>query len=328
MHYPEFAEKCTAFLEAERPFVFLIDFEKENWHLFSQKEATEAGLFYNIKGTTNATPPADAHAIGVHLEIDSEIKTELLQRYQKAFEGVTKEINWGNSFLLNLTFPVEVDLQGRLEQVFWQSKAPFKLYWKDRFTVFSPESFIRIHNQEVETFPMKGTRSAHSKEAADELLADYKEQAEHATIVDLLRNDLSQFAQKVRVEKYRYLEEIKRPQGGLWQTSSHIKAELPQDWKIHFGDYLNRLLPAGSVSGAPKPQTLEIIRREEGQKRGFYTGVFGLYDGKTIESAVAIRYIENQNNRLYYRAGGGITHLSQCEHEFDELLQKVYIPTL
>ena len=148
------------------------------------------------------------------------------------------------------------------------------------------------------------------------------------SIVDLLRNDLSQFAQKVKVKNYRFLEEIRRPQGGLWQTSTHIKGQLREDWKSHFPEYLNKLLPAGSVSGAPKPQTLEIIRQAEGQKRGYYTGVFGLYDGQQLQSAVAIRYLENRNNKVYYRAGGGITYLSQCEHEFDELLQKVYLPTI
>ena len=326
MPYPRFAELSSQFLLEEEPFFFAVDFEKERWILMDPEEAAQSGIYYSFKGRSNAEAPSSYSQ--AQLRLLSTQMASLEKAYNKAFQRVRSEILWGNSFLLNLTFPIEVELQGSLEDVFWQSNAPFKMHWKDRFTVFSPESFIRISDNTIETFPMKGTRAADQPRAAEELLADKKEQAEHATIVDLLRNDLSQFAHSVHVERYRYVEEIQRPQGGLLQSSTHIKGVLPKDWKSHFADYLARLLPAGSVSGAPKPQTLDIIRAAESGPRGFYTGVFGIYDGKTVESAVAIRFLERQNNSVFYRAGGGITHLSQREHEFDELLQKVYLPTL
>jgi para-aminobenzoate synthetase component 1 len=327
MIYPEFAQICLQYLASDRPFVFVVDFEKEHWNIVPTEEAASQGIFYAFREKTNA-PLTKIPASTARIEPVQEAVEQLRTQYSEAFDFVQTEINWGNSFLLNLTFPVEVQLQGSFEEVFLQSNAPYRLYVKDQFTVFSPESFIRVGNGEIETFPMKGTIPANESQSAKRLIADPKEQAEHATIVDLLRNDLSQIAQKVRVENYRFLEKIKRPQGGLWQTSTHIKGQLRNDWKVHFPEYLNKLLPAGSVSGAPKPQTLEIIRQAEGQKRGYYTGVFGHYDGQQLESAVAIRFLENRNNKVYYRAGGGITHLSQCEHEFDELLQKVYLPTL
>ena len=326
MQYPRFAELSSQYLLEEKPFFFAVDFEKEHWILLEPEEAAKNGIYYSVKGQSNevqAVPSAVAQ-----LRIQTDQLHALESTYIEAFEKVRAEILWGNSFLLNLTFPVEVELQGTLQDVFWQSKAPYKLLWKNQFTVFSPESFIRIIDNFIETFPMKGTRAADQPGASEELLEDKKEQAEHATIVDLLRNDLSQFAHSVRVKRYRYVEEIQRPQGGLLQSSTHIKGELPKDWKYHFAEYLSRLLPAGSVSGAPKPQTLDIIRAAESGARGFYTGVFGFYDGTTLDSAVAIRFLERRNNKVYYRAGGGITHLSQREHEFDELLQKVYLPTL
>jgi para-aminobenzoate synthetase component I len=87
-----------------------------------------------------------------------------------------------------------------------------------------------------------------------------------------------------------------------------------------------KLLPAGSVSGAPKPKTLEIIRNVEGGNRGYYTGVFGVFDGNTLDSGVMIRFIEQENGKLYYRSGGGITTQSVVSSEYQEVIDKVYVP--
>ncbi len=87
------------------------------------------------------------------------------------------------------------------------------------------------------------------------------------------------------------------------------------------------LLPAGSVTGAPKKKTLEIIEETENYDRGYYTGIFGIFDGKNLDSCVLIRFIENQiTDKLIYKSGGGITFLSDAEKEYDEMLKKVYVP--
>jgi para-aminobenzoate synthetase component 1 len=86
------------------------------------------------------------------------------------------------------------------------------------------------------------------------------------------------------------------------------------------------MIPAGSISGAPKPKTLEIISKVENYNRGYYTGVFGYFDGKNLDSCVIIRYIENDNGQLVYKSGGGITFMSNAENEYDEMLKKVYVP--
>jgi para-aminobenzoate synthetase component 1 len=130
----------------------------------------------------------------------------------------------------------------------------------------------------------------------------------------------------VSVEKYRYIEKIKTHKGEILQTSSEIVGLLPDDWQSTFGESLLRLLPAGSISGAPKQKTCEIIRENELSPRGYYTGVFGIFDGASIDSAVAIRYIENQDGRYHFRSGGGITALSNVEDEYEELIQKIYVP--
>ena len=87
------------------------------------------------------------------------------------------------------------------------------------------------------------------------------------------------------------------------------------------------MLPAGSVSGAPKTATIHLIHKaEQEQKRGFYTGVFGYYDGERLDSGVLIRYIEKVQGKFYFRSGGGITVNSNCLSEYNETIEKIYLP--
>ena len=160
------------------------------------------------------------------------------------------------------------------------------------------------------------------------MLSNKKELYEHNTIVDLIRNDLSMIAKKVRVNKFRYVDKIKKGDQELLQTSTEIQGELPKHWKDEFATLLLKTLPAGSISGAPKKKTLEIISKAEITPRGFYTGIFGVFDGQQIDSAVSIRFIEKINDTLFYKSGGGITHLSEMEEEYHELLEKIYVPII
>ena len=88
------------------------------------------------------------------------------------------------------------------------------------------------------------------------------------------------------------------------------------------------MLPAGSISGAPKEKTVEIIQEVEGQPRGYYTGVFGIFDGASLDTAVMIRFIEQSDGEMFFRSGGGITTLSCADDEYQELLEKIYVPTV
>jgi len=173
---------------------------------------------------------------------------------------------------------------------------------------------------------MKGTIDAAVSGAKEKILADRKETAEHVTIVDLLRNDLSEVAENVRVTRFRYVEEIRTIHKDLLQISSEIQGELRPDYTQHLGDLLLKLLPAGSVSGAPKRKTLEIIREAEKGPRHYYTGVMGIFDGTDLDCGVMIRFIENDHGTLYYRSGGGITMQSEIESEYQEAIDKVYVP--
>jgi len=192
--------------------------------------------------------------------------------------------------------------------------------------VFSPESFVSIKSGKISSFPMKGTIDASLPKAKEILLNDKKETAEHYTIVDLIRNDLSMHAKQVAVDKFRYLDLIKSNHKDLYQMSSAITGQLPEDYQNNLGDILFSMLPAGSVSGAPKKKTTEIISAVESEPRGYYTGICGIYDGKDFDSFVMIRFIEKDEEQLYYRSGGGITFQSQVEQEYQEMINKIYIP--
>jgi para-aminobenzoate synthetase component 1 len=242
------------------------------------------------------------------------------------FEVVRHGLNRGDSYLVNLTVATEIDCSLTLEQIFQLSQAPYQLYIPGHFVCFSPERFVRIKDGLISTNPMKGTIKADIPEAEKIILADPKEKAEHATIVDLLRNDLSLSAQNVRVNRYRYIDRIVTRQREILQVSSEITGRLPQGYESFLGDLIFKMLPAGSCSGAPKKSTVDIIRRAEQKDRGFYTGVFGYFDGQNFDSAVLIRFIEKKGRKLFFRSGGGITAYSSLESEYQEALDKIYLP--
>ena len=250
------------------------------------------------------------------------------QRFRRAFAVVQEGLHRGDSFLTNLTFPIPIQLNCRLRDVYYAAQAKYRILWPDRFVCFSPETFITIdHSGYIETRPMKGT-SLDTPRARESLLNSRKEIAEHATIVDLLRNDLSMVAKNVRVKDYRYFHKIATSKRGLVQTSSNIGGHLPVGWQKNVGSTLAKLLPAGSVSGAPKAATLEIIRRAEADiDRGYYCGIAGLFDGHTVDTCVMIRFIEaTPDGAFAFRSGGGITARSTWRDEYAELLAKVRIP--
>ena len=133
-------------------------------------------------------------------------------------------------------------------------------------------------------------------------------------------------AKKIKVEEFRYLDYIPTHNGELIQVSSKISGQLPDNYQENIGDILSKLLPAGSITGAPKRKTIEIIKTAEQYERGFYTGVFGYFDGQNLDSAVMIRFIENIDEQLYFKSGGGITNQSNPKAEYQELIDKVYVP--
>jgi para-aminobenzoate synthetase component 1 len=301
------------------PFLFIVDFEMKKPVIMRLDEINPAEIQFDINGYSNT----QQESVRKSPFIISK-RPISLENYQRKFDSVFHRLTYGDSYLTNLTSRTEVVVDSTLKEIFYSSKARYKLLLKDEFLVFSPEIFIQIRDGMIFSFPMKGTIDAAIPDAANVILNDTKELAEHVTIVDLIRNDLSEVAQHVKVKRFRYIEEIKTNDKRLLQVSSEIVGEL--DREMGLGDIFSRLLPAGSVSGAPKEKTIQIIRAAESEDRGYYTGVFGYFDGKQLDSGVMIRFIENSDGKFYYRSGGGITTQSIVEKEYQELIDKVYVP--
>ena len=248
------------------------------------------------------------------------------ESFEVQFRKVVEEIKYGNSFLVNLTLKTPIRTSLSLKDIFLGSKAKYKVLFNDRFVVFSPETFIEIKDDRVYSHPMKGTIDAAIPSAEKIILNDKKETAEHITIVDLIRNDLSHFASDVQVTRFRYIEKIATHAKHLLQVSSEISGKMNPNWQESLGSILFSLLPAGSISGAPKPSTVRIIQETEDYKRGFYTGICGYFDGKNLDTGVMIRFIEKEGDQLYFKSGGGITSFSNLDAEYQEVIDKIYVP--
>lgn len=308
----------------KRAFIFIIDYSGQNSYIEEIDRIDPSEVLYDFNGYSNYTPShADQDS---HSPIVWKTFPEPFESYNESFHIVKTNILGGNSFLTNLTCQTPIETNLSLKEIFSRSQALYKLYIKNQFVVFSPEIFIRIDNNEISSYPMKGTIDATLPQAKEQLLDDVKESAEHATIVDLIRNDLSMVSKDVSVKRYRYVDTLKTNEGSILQTSSEIVGQLPENYPEHLGEIIFRLLPAGSITGAPKVKTKEIIHQAEKYDRGFYTGIAGYYDGHRLDSAVMIRFIEQKENQLYFKSGGGITFQSEAESEYHEMKQKVYVP--
>lgn len=307
----------------ERPFLFLIDYEMQAPRIWELDEIDAEELLYDINGVSNFNlSPTTLQPKNVFLE---KFPVSFAS-YESAFEKVQAAIKRGDTYLANLTFASKILTNKSLRQIIERASAPYRFYWKDRCAFFSPESFIKIEKKQIKSFPMKGTIRADVPDAEMVLLNNEKERAEHATITDLIRNDLSRVAERVRVKRYRYVEELEHQSGKLLQTSSEIVGDLRNDYKCFLGDIIWQLLPAGSISGAPKKRTVEVLADAELGQRGYYTGILGYFDGENLDSCVAIRFLEQEGQDIWYRSGGGLTYHSDAISEYEELIQKIYLP--
>jgi para-aminobenzoate synthetase component I len=305
------------------PFLFVIDFLAKQPFAVRLADINPNELCYNFNGLTNVSVSTESAS----QEVVFRKYPVPFSQYKPRFEKVVWHILRGNSFLVNLSLPTPIETNLDLKTIFEGSHAKYRLWWKDHFTCFSPEIFVQIRGNRIASFPMKGTIDASLPQAAQQVLSDQKEAAEHATIVDLIRNDLSLVAQKVWVERYRYLDTLHTNQKTLLQVSSEVAGIMPDNWRETLGDWLFELLPAGSICGAPKPSTLQIIAAAEGYERGYYTGIAGIFDGQNLDSGVLIRFVEQQpDGNLVFKSGGGITARSTAQAEYEELIDKVYLP--
>jgi len=313
-------EEINKYGSDNEPFFFTLSYDFKKFYIKKLSELPQ-----NIKYEIN-------YKISSKIKHKTKIEKYPLsfEVYKKKFDFLQEQILNGNTYLLNLTAKTKIKTDFTLDEIYEKVNAKFKLRFqneKDNFVCFSPERFVEIKKNKIYTYPMKGTIDSKIANAEAKILGDIKEMAEHTMVVDLLRNDLGIISSKVRVDKFRFIEKINAGDKKLLQVSSKISGHLDDNWQSKLGSILIQMLPAGSITGTPKKKTTEILNEIEEYDRNFYTGIFGVYDGKSFDSAVMIRFIEeDEKQNQYYKSGGGITCDSDVNLEYQELLDKIYLP--
>ena len=307
--------------EKKVPFFFMIDFLMGNVLIFNEQALKSKKILVDFPSFKNAESK-----ISKKSKILWKSYPKSKENYQKGFEIVQNHLKRGDSYLVNYTCETKIETNLSLEYIFHQSKAKYKVLLPEKFTFFSPETFVEIRNQQIFTHPMKGTIDASVPNAVEELKNSVKEKAEHYTVVDLLRNDLSMVADWVTLDEFQRIDYLQTSNKNLFAMSSEISGKVKPEFQNKIGNLLKTLLPAGSILGAPKPKTLEIILEAETYERGFYTGVAGYFDGENLDSCVMIRFVEKKGENLTFKSGGGITHLSKLADEYQEMKNKIYVP--
>jgi para-aminobenzoate synthetase len=270
--------------------------------------------------------PADDHpATAPH------VSTWPMDAYTRAFERVQRELHRGNTYETNLTYRVSVasgqpplSVYRRLRRL---NPAPYAAYLQHEGVAFlssSPERFARIHDGWIETRPIKGTTPRHADPAVDAsqarlLTTDPRLRAENLIVTDLLRNDLSAVCTPgtvvvpdlMRVESY----------ASVHQLVTTVRGRLRDG--VGIVDAVRELSPAGSMTGAPKQRTMELIAEVESTPRGVYAGSLGWMAPHAADLAVVIRTLVHDGDRYVAGTGGGITTGSGALAEREEAEHKL-----
>lgn len=265
---------------------------------------------------------------------------KMTSEYRKLFDQeafcnmVEKAKNYiyeGDIFQVVLSNRLEADFSGSLLNTYRVLRtinpSPYMFYFSgDDIEVAgaSPETLVKLENGVLHTFPLAGTRPRGKTKEEDlrneeELLADEKERSEHNMLVDLGRNDIGKISRfgSVEVEKYMSIERYSH----VMHIGSTVRGELRDDCSVT--DAVDAILPAGTLSGAPKIRACEIINELENNKRGIYGGAIGYIDFTgNLDTCIAIRIAYKKNGKVFVRSGAGIVADSVPENEYQECINK------
>ena len=310
------------------PYLFLLDFESQSPLIIPLSELMSSEALVRFHFPTESNDSFFSN-LSSHTKKENCIEPHYLSftAYSDKLT-LTKElfVKYGVD-VINLTQPTAIKVTNSLEEIYQQASSKYKVFLKDRFISFSPETFVQINEDGIiSCFPMKGTIDASIPNARDLVLNNKKEEEEHRATVNSIISELELVSNDVRVSRYRYIDKLSTSNKSLFQVSSEIQGELKNEFKRSFGQLFTKLLPAGSIVGAPKQKALDIISQVEGYTRGYYTGVCGVYNGKTLDSCVLIRFIEQTPNGFVYKSGGGVTLSSDALTEYNEIKDKIYVP--
>ena len=253
------------------------------------------------------------------------------EEYCRMVEKAKHYIYEGDIFQVVLSNRLEADYEGSLLNAYRLLRtinpSPYMFYFSsDDMEVAgaSPETLVKLENEMLHTFPLAGTRPrGASKEEDDrlekELLADEKECSEHNMLVDLGRNDLGKISRFGTVEVEKYMEILKYSH--VMHIGSTVRGTIRED-KCSL-DAVDAVLPAGTLSGAPKIRAMEIINELENNKRGIYGGAIGYIDFTgNLDTCIAIRTAYKKNGKVFVRSGAGIVADSVPENEYRECINK------
>ena len=253
------------------------------------------------------------------------------ERYCSMVEKAKHYIREGDIFQVVLSNRLEADYEGSLLNTYrvlrTLNPSPYMFYFSSddmEIAGASPETLVKLENRTLHTFPLAGTRPRGATEEEDqkleeELLADEKERAEHNMLVDLGRNDIGKISEfgSVKVEKYMSMERFSH----VMHIGSTVAGTIRED--LDAADAVDAILPAGTLSGAPKIRACEIINELEDNKRGIYGGAVGYIDFTgNLDTCIAIRLAYKKNGKVFVRSGAGIVADSVPEKEYEECINK------
>jgi len=254
-------------------------------------------------------------------------KDEYCQMVNKAKEHIKE----GDIFQVVLSNRYEADFEGSIFDTYRVLRtinpSPYMFYFSGsnlEIAGASPETLVKLCNGKLFTFPLAGTRKRGETDEEDialetELLADEKELAEHNMLVDLGRNDLGKISKFGTVKVDNYLSILRFSH--VMHIGSTVTGEICDDKKGL--DAINAVLPAGTLSGAPKIRAMQIINEQEKNKRGIYGGAIGYLDFTgNMDTCIAIRIVYRRNNKVFVRSGAGIVADSNPESEYQECVNK------
>jgi anthranilate synthase component 1 len=317
--------KVIAFDNYRQKIVVMVNIKADNAETEYENGKVE---IENIKELIKSGHHAQIHAANVKSEFKALFTKE---EYCRMVDKAKWHIKEGDIFQVVLSNRFEADFEGSIFDTYRVLRtinpSPYMFYFSGsnlEIAGASPETLVKLHNGKLFTFPLAGTRRRGATDEEDaalekELLADEKELAEHNMLVDLGRNDLGKISKfgTVQVEKHMAILRFSH----VMHIGSTVTGEALEG-KTGL-DAINAVLPAGTLSGAPKIRAMQIINEQERNKRGIYGGAIGYLDlTGNMDTCIAIRIVYKRNNKVFIRAGAGIVADSVPESEYQECVNK------
>lgn len=318
-------DKVIAFDNYRQKIILIVNIKVENLEVNYRKAEIElkamADLIINGK-------KAEERPLKIKSDYRSYFSKE---QYCNMVVKAKEYIKEGDIFQVVLSNKIEAEIEGSILDAYRvlrsTNPSPYMFYFYSNdieISGASPETLVKLENNKLYTFPLAGTRKRGKDEEEDlelekELLADEKELAEHNMLVDLGRNDIGKISEinSVKVDKYMSIEKFSH----VMHIGSTVSGTLRSDKDAL--DAIDSILPAGTLSGAPKLRACEIINELEGNKRGIYGGAIGYIDFTgNLDMCISIRLAFTKNGKVFVRSGAGIVADSVPENEYEECINK------